>query len=165
MAKAFGIVWHDRLTHKLIKFRIPLILIRLIRSVMSNRSFGTRMDIMDKTFPDRKYHTVLYFPLSSIIYTPQTCPYNLRLPGLGTAILAASSNAEVTTKLIQDYLEILENWLLTVNSDKSSTLLISRKRKIPQNLSTLNLFDTEIQWKTDLKYLGSTKTYFSYTKP
>lgn len=76
-----------------------------------------------------------------------------------TAILAESSNAVLLIKLMQDYLDHLEkffeNWLISVNSDKSSALLICRKRR-PHVLPNLKLFDSDIPWKTDLKYLGVT---------
>lgn len=51
--------------------------------------------------------------------------------------------------------KLLQKLAINANSKKISALLISRKR-CPHDLPNINLFDSEILWRTDLKYVGLT---------
>lgn len=166
VAKAFDTVWHEGLIYKLSRFGIPHSLVLLIHSYLSDRSFRARIDKTHST----PYAIEAGVPQGSVlsptlfnIYTsdiprPADRRVKLAIYADDTAVLATSRNVLLLADLIQDYLLVLqnyfENWLISVNAEKSSALLVTKRLKLPNPLPVIEMFGTPIPWKSEVKYLG-----------
>jgi hypothetical protein len=73
-----------------------------------------------------------------------------------TAIFARSKQPRAATGYLQEAVNALEDWFrlwrIDVNPEKSSALLITRRRVVP--VGQIQMFGRDIPWKDQVKYLG-----------
>jgi hypothetical protein len=73
-----------------------------------------------------------------------------------TAIIARSKQPRAATGYLQEAVNALEDWFrlwrIDVNPEKSSALLITRRRVVP--VGQIQMFGRDIPWKDQVKYLG-----------
>jgi hypothetical protein len=73
-----------------------------------------------------------------------------------TAIITRSKQPRTATGYLQEAVDALEDWFrlwrIDVNPEKSSALLITRRRVVP--VGQVQMFGRDIPWKDQVKYLG-----------
>lgn len=163
VAKAFDRVWHDGLIYKLIAFKFPAYLIRLINSFLKNRSFRVRVGSDYSTpFPITAGtpQGAILSPLLFNIFTadiPKTQNTYLHLFADDTAVVAQSTTYYSVCCRLQKALNNIENWCRTwkiaVNTSKTQAIMFKRRKKNHHN-DELTLFQDNIKWSKSVKYLG-----------
>ena len=87
---------------------------------------------------------------------PKPSRTNLAIYADDTAILARSKTPHLVTSCLQEAVEALEEgckrWLITVNPEKSTALLISERRTGP--VGNVTMFNWVIPWRSQANYLG-----------
>jgi hypothetical protein len=162
LTKAFDLVWHNGLIHKLISLNYPPSLIKIIQNYLSKRSIKIRYN---NTLSNERSTTtgvpqggVLSAHLF-IIYThdiPHSPYTTLALFADDTAILSHSYTTKQSTKTTQRHLDKLQiyfhKWRLIPNPSKSSLTHFTKKtikHKPPLILDNENIPETP-----ETKYLG-----------
>lgn len=162
---AFDNVWHDGLIHKMIKFNIPIELIKIIQSFLYSRTFKVYIG----SHCSDKFSITAGCPqgscLSPVLYNlytadvPQFNYCKMSIFADDTAILCSNILAtDIISNLesaISDLLIYFKKWKIMINSDKIQAIYFSRKRKacyLPQSSICIN--NIEIQWENKVKYLG-----------
>lgn len=162
-SKAFDKIWHAGLIYKLIKFKIPLSYIKLLNSYLSNRKY--QVSIKDSLSNIRNIQSgvpqgSILGPLLYIIYTadiPKDKNTKLYLYADDTAIFAQGNLTKSITCKIQTHLDKITNWSnrwkILFNPDKSESIIFTRKKFILPH-GSIQLYNNNIAWKNDIKYLG-----------
>ncbi|GFT63096.1 probable RNA-directed DNA polymerase from transposon BS [Trichonephila clavipes] len=140
--KAFDRVWHTGLLFKLIMYKIPLPLILLLKSYISDRSFTVKIN---RTFSQVRpakagvaqgsildlYFFNLY--VNDILKTTNTmiCMY-----ADDTAILSRHYNPNTLTQNINEHLAHLEIWFsvwkIALNTTKTEAVFFTQRRPPPE---------------------------------
>lgn len=162
ISKAFDTVWHDGLVFKLHEARVPPPMCQLIHSFLLNRSFQAKISNAVSAPRDLEAGVPqgsVLSPLLYAIYTadiPKPDQATLAVYADDTAILARSKKPELATRYLQVAVDRLEDWcskwLIKVNPEKSSAILISRRRVNPSG--HVQMFGEDIPWDSQVKYLG-----------
>lgn len=162
IAKAFDTVWHGGLVYKLHQAGIPLAMVQLIHSFLQNRTFQAR--IQDSISEIRHMEAgvpqgSVLSPILYAVYTadvPKTKMTSLAVYADDTAILARSTQPQMVTRYLQEAMDRLEEWCslwrISVNPEKSSAILMTRRRFQPEG--DVKMFDRVIPWVNQVKYLG-----------
>ncbi|GFW10042.1 probable RNA-directed DNA polymerase from transposon X-element [Trichonephila clavipes] len=159
--KAFDRVWINRLTFKLITFKIPHPLIHLIHSYLTNRSFRIRIN---DTLSNE--HSVsagcpqdsLLDPLLFNLYINDIPDYSLTKINLyadDTAIHATYKKLETISFALNKHLLLLQNfydkWKISINVKKSTAIIFTKKQSLPPPII---IYNKQIPWSQEAKYLG-----------
>lgn len=162
--KAFDSVWHNGLLHKLIKMEVPMQLVKLIQSYLSDRTFFVKID-KDASKP---YHIPAGVPqgsilgphlflvyINDIIKQPHTL---LASFADDTACFTSSDDIDSIITRLQWSFDTLTNffttWKLKLNVNKTEAILFSRLRSLP--CRKIKVGDNEtIPWSKSVKYLGT----------
>lgn len=164
--KAFDSVWHKGLLHKLFKLKVPLYLIKIISSFISNRSFF--VSISDSDSPT--YNIVAGLPqgsvLSPTLFNVFTADLDITASDKGlfaddTAIFSAAKNPNKIIKNLNNASKQLSDycskWKIKLNPSKTQAIYFTKKRAnrwLPSNEVTV--LGSKIPWSSDVKYLGVT---------
>lgn len=163
--KAFDTVWHDGLLHKLIKLKFPIYLVKIIQSFLTDRSFKVRVNRSISESKDVCAGVPQGSRLSSKLYSlylsdfPNIVNIIIAFFADDLAILTTSSNRNIIQMRLQNALNTIHSyftkWRLKINPEKSQSIFFTRKRK-PKFLPNrkLNMNGIEIDWVTQVKYLG-----------
>lgn len=161
--KAFDVVWHDALIHKMSQANFPLQLIKLIQNYLLNRTYQVKINDtlsnpvqMTAGIPQGGALSATLF----LIYVndlPKTNQAQLAMFADDTAVIAMSRRTWLANQKITNYLQLLANyfkkWKLQINAEK--TKLINFNTKITKEReSTIELNETEIQSSETVRYLG-----------
>lgn len=166
VAKAFDSVWHDGLVHKFSAAGFPTAQIQLLASFLRDRSFRAKTGNALSGPRPIEAGVPQGSALSPLLYAvftadiPRTPFTTLAMYADDTAIIARSHQARLATQRLQVAADQLEDWFtnsrISVNPEKSSALLISTSTKPSKCQPTghVRMFDQDIPWKDQVKYLG-----------
>lgn len=161
LEKAFDTVWHHGLLHKIMGL-VPMSLVKLIESYLSNRFFKVYIDglasgpySIPAGVPQGSilgpYLFLLY--LNDIPIQPRT---SLACFADDTASIASSPDLDMVMGRLQFSLDLLSEyflrWKFKLNDAKTEAILFTRKRKLPTRRLRAN--SHSIPWSTQVKYLG-----------
>lgn len=162
--KAFDRVWVHGLLYKMIKLKLPIFIIKLISSYLTNRTFKVKLD---NSFSKEKsikagvpQGSVLGPKLFNIFIhdLPDFPNTKKALFADDTAIYAHSFSAIAATRLIQYHLNILmnyyETWKIRVNEKKTEMIIFSRKINDTKLVVPLKINKQPVTQKHTVKYLG-----------
>ena len=135
--KAFDRVWIQGLIAKLLNTKIPMNLIKLLQSYLTNRTLivktGNSLSTTRSIKAGVPQGSILRPKLFSLFIhdIPQFKHTNLALYADDTAVYARSFYADVANKQVQMHMNVIENyyddWLVEINQDKTEIVLFSRK--------------------------------------
>lgn len=162
--KAFDCVWHEGVVHKLDKLNVNPIIIRIILSYLSNRTFQVRYN--NKLSSKRRIAAGV--PQGSILGPVLFSIYLHDLPksqAVNTALYADDTALYVlggphAGLRLQQQLNILEpyykKWRIKINADKTEAITISHKNlpKIMNGRREITFQGKNLNWKNEVKYLG-----------
>lgn len=162
MEKAFDTVWHKGLIHKLMAINVPLSLIKIIKSYISQRSFKVHIGKISST----SYSVPAGVPQGSIlgphlflIYIndiPRQTRTNLACFADDTACFTTSNDIDLIIDRLQlsidKLIDYFRNWKLQINATKTEAIIFTRKRETPKR--SLHVNKHPIPWSNSVKYLG-----------
>ncbi|GFS62522.1 probable RNA-directed DNA polymerase from transposon X-element [Trichonephila clavipes] len=153
--KAFDRVWLTGLTYKLITYNLPPPLILRLHSYNSNRSYQVRVkDALSnsKNINCGVAQDLCFFNLY-INDIPDYSLTNLNMFADETVVHTTYRRIASVTHALNKHLKLLEKyydrWKISINVEKSTTVLFTKKRKIPPTM-----YNTTIPWSQSTKYLG-----------
>lgn len=160
--KAFDTVWHEGLLHKLLISEVPVGLVKLIQSYLSERSFKVFIgNVSSDTYsisagvPQGSVLGPLLF-LAYINDIPKQPRTYLACFADDTASYSSSCDEDLIISRLQLSLNLLSDyfckWKLKLNEAKTEAIMFSRKRKPPDRKLVIN--NHHIPWKRSVKYLG-----------
>ncbi len=165
--KAFDSVWHDGLIFKLHKIGIPLFLIKLISSFLTDRSFSVCVNGKQSTqrhipagLPQGSVLSpLLYAVFTSDLKIPRNCDAGFYADD--TAITSAAKSSNTVIRHLATALKQIDNyfkkWRIKVNNEKTQAILFKfnqSKKRTPTQQLVFN--GSIIQLRTEVKYLGVT---------
>lgn len=165
IAQAFDKVWHRGLISKLMKLNFPTYLIKLIASYLKDRTFevshGSSLSSVRPIKAGVPQGSLLGPTLFNIFINdmPRTPGVDIALYADDTALVAQSLRGFLASRRLQSALDDLETWYelwrIKVNVSKSNAVLFSKRRKkLVTDVEPVSLFDEDIPWKKESKYLG-----------
>jgi hypothetical protein len=135
VAKAFDTGWHAGLVHKLRRSGASVAMAQLTHSFLYNRSFRAKINnVLPAEHPIEAgvLQGSVLSPHLYAVYTadiPKVCNTTL-------GIIARSKQPRMATAYLHDAIDALETWfrrwLIDVNPEKGSALLITRRRLEPR---------------------------------
>lgn len=166
--KAFDSVWHDALTHKLLKYGFPTYLIKAVTSFLCGRQAFISVNSQKSNMYDIPAGTpqgsilspFLYILFNNDVPVPKGC--KVAVFADDTAITCSAKNynmATISTTLTNAGKKIVEHlteWKIKCNTSKTETILFSKSpRMLKLKDSHKITFGNEIlEWKNTVKYLG-----------
>lgn len=160
--KAFDTVWHDGLIFKLIKFNVPLPLVKIVQSYLRDRTFSVHIgstSSANRCIPAGVPQGSILGPYLFILYLndiPNQTRTTLACFADDTACFTSSSDTDLIISRLQLAIEKLceyfEKWKLKLNAAKTEAVIFSRMRKNPAK--KLNIDGYSIPWNNSAKYLG-----------
>ena len=166
-------MWHAGVIHKCFRDGLPRIIIRFLKSWLSNRSLHVRIgDVLSKEFPaeSRVPQGLVLSPLIGN-YWMGDCPTNLKpqcstsLYADDTSVWATNTQVGTTVPDIQQEIWALTDWTATKRikfKPKKTYLLgchrdLTKRKEIKTHTIYLNRDNTEpLQWVPHAKLLGLT---------
>lgn len=163
---AFDSVWHPALLGKLLEMNVPMYLIKIIQSFLSERSFTVSVG---NCFSSEKLvcagvpqGAVLSPTLFNLFLNDISIPSDLMLAMFAddTAALATSHNTNAAINKLQKASDSLcrffKKMRIRVNPSKSEAILFTRKRAVRhQPTRAVKVNDTDVPWGDTTKYLGT----------
>lgn len=162
--KAFDRVWTDGVLHKMIKYKYPSTIVKLINSYLRNRKLTVAVNDINST--KRKIRAGV--PQGSVlgpklfnIYLNDIPLFQKTQTALfadDTAIYSHSFSAIVAAKQIQIHLNILEKyytkWKVSLNVAKTEVIVLARKCQNLRIIQPIKVYEQKIEPTTLVKYLG-----------
>ena len=162
--KAFDTVWHDGLLHKLVNLDIPLDLVKLIKSYLTNRTFSVSIGNTQSSnilVPAGVPQGSILGPYLFILYLsdmPVQHRTNLACFADDTASYTSSNDVDLIISRLQFSLELLfeyfTRWKLKLNESKTQAILFTRQRQLPERSLKIGCY--AIPWSRSVRYLGIT---------
>lgn len=167
LENAFNSVWLNGLLHKLKLLNIPLYLLKILKSYLSERFFFVQvmnhpsvLTVSNIGVPQGAVLSPLLFNLY-INDIPKFNNCHLALFADDIAIYCSNILSQIIINTLNRYINILESffskWRLKINSDKCESIYFTRCRaahKIPN--SKINIANRTIEWLDNIRYLGIT---------
>lgn len=162
--KAFDRVWHNGLIFKMIKLKFPTYLIKITKSFLTNRTFQVAVNgahSAPHNIPFGVPQGAVLSPTLYNIYThdiPSNFNAEIALFADDTAIYYSSPQYTIIENNISDACSKVANymhkWKINLNKAKTQALFVTRRRtkELPNN--TLRIFNEDIKWVEEAKYLG-----------
>jgi hypothetical protein len=162
--KAFDRVWHQGLLYKMKCMDIPLPLIKIIESFLSNRTFVTK--IHNSTSSTRNILAGVpqgscLSPILFIIFTndmPVTAKATIALFADDTMFSTKNPNPNRARIQLQEQLNLasewFQKWRMRVNPSKTVAIIFGRTKT--NRIPPIKMGDTDIAWSNQVKYLGVT---------
>lgn len=163
--KAFDTVWIDGIVYKLIRYKFPGYLIRLINNYLRDRKFYVKIN---KAVSKLRYSRagvpqgsvpgpVLFsYFINDVPKFPKT---NLAIYADDTAVYAHSFNTQVATKQCQIHCnqisDFARTWKIKINNNKTEHIVFTRKFTNTKVFEPLNIDSVKIkQAALQVRYLG-----------
>lgn len=163
--KAFDCVWHNGLLHKMLNIKVPMYIIKAIQSFLSNRSFQVHINNSNsssKTIPAGVPQGSCLSPTLYNIYTsdvPTLDNCEIAMYADDSAVLCSSECPLKITHNLETALDKLtahyNKWKIQINPSKTQATYFTNRRAqryLPQR--NLRHNNSELEWKSDTKYLG-----------
>ena len=165
--KAFDRVWHTGTLYKMIKFKFPSHLVRLIESFLSNRIYF--VNVNDSNSPE--FDIPWGLPQGSVL-SPTL--YNIFIADIPVQNLTAQLllYADDTLLVAQDRLignvngalqksaltifKFYDLWKIAINNDKTTLTCFTKRKKKQLPEEHLEVNGHKVKWENSLKYLGVT---------
>lgn len=162
--KAFDRVWHEGLLYKMIKLKFPPHLIKMISSFLKNRSFYVEI------FGEKSkiYNLIFGVPqgavLSPTLYNiftydiPKCINTKIALFADDTAFFASSEKVNPIIRALKEHASLISSymskWKINLNKAKTQALFITNRRTKELPKAKIKIFDINIKWHSESKYLG-----------
>lgn len=165
--KAFDAVWHNGLIHKLLKYKFPLHIIKMIKNYLSGRKFAVFADGSVSNWKQMEAGLPQGSPLSAILYSIYTADIPVPRDCLAAffaddaAYLASAKNSNAIVRKLNKILVRIDNyycdWKIKINAEKTQAVIFpfNRSNKRIPNLQ-IRVRDIAIQPQQKAKYLGLT---------
>ena len=167
--KAFDSVWHSAILHKLLKFKYPIYLIKIIQSFLNDRkSFVQVFEAKSESFniPAGVPQGSLLSPHLFNIFVndipkPHLC--DLAMYADDSALIASTLNPRSLISLTQilsaglNELKLyFDRWKIKLNSSKTEAILFTHSKLMNKEKPNIKIkFNDQIlDWKDCVKYLG-----------
>ncbi|GFX42633.1 RNA-directed DNA polymerase from mobile element jockey [Trichonephila clavipes] len=162
--KAFDRMWHDGLIYKMIQFKFPTYLVKIIHHYLNNTTFNVKINSTsssDRSIASGTPQGSILSPAIYNIYTsdfPTNPSVSVCLFANAAAILCNSITADQAVRTTQaTQLSQLETWLtkwrIAINTEKTNAIVF-RKVRAQIMPPKLKLFDYQINWTFETSYLG-----------
>ncbi|EFA13335.2 putative RNA-directed DNA polymerase from transposon X-element-like Protein [Tribolium castaneum] len=162
--KAFDTVWHQGLIIKLLKFKIPHYLTKIIKSFLDNRTFQVSL----KNTLSKKHPIPAGVPQGAVLSPtlfnlyindiPRSSNTTLSLFADDTALISQSWQAKIANTKIQSHLDKLSQfynkWKIKINASKTTLTHFTHKKKF--KTTTIHINNFPISPTPDTKLLGLT---------
>ena len=166
--KAFDKCWHQGLLYKLNKLNLPIKLVRLISSFITNRKFCVQYKQHHSRYKDINagvpqgscLSPILYLIYVNDIKDELNYSTETRISQFADdiALWTQSKTPAGATRILQTAIQHIENWCnkwrVILNPNKSHFVLFHRITKINKNNITINLFGQDIHSKGSATFLG-----------
>lgn len=168
LRKAYDSVWHDALIHKLIKYKYPLYLIKLIQSYLSNRTaFVSINDSFSELF-----RILAGVPQGSVIapHLFNIFINDIPIPNEGEIALFADDTAYfieanssefdfIKSSLLAaltSFQSYFNDWKIKLNDSKTEFIILTKSTKLIRKCLTdvINFDGNSLKWKSHVRYLG-----------
>lgn len=163
--KAFDTIWHDGLLHKLLLFKFPIILIKVIQSFLTDRSYyvhlfdsGSKYYNIPAGLPQGSaLSPILYNIYISDLKLSNGCSLAQFADDTGTYYSHRNPKV-ITRKLVNSvkrFTSYFERWKIKLNESKTEAIFFTKRRAaryLPD--SDLNLNSNAVKWSKSIKYLG-----------
>jgi exonuclease III len=164
--KAFDSVWHKGLLYKMFKLKVPLYLIKIIGSYISQRSFFVSINGTNSPTHDIIAGLPQGSVLSPTLFNIFTSDLVISASEKGlyaddTTVFSAGKSPNKIIKNLNASCEQLagycSKWKIKLNSGKTQALYFTRRRAnrwLPS--SEISVRGSRVHWSNDIKYLGIT---------
>lgn len=163
LEKAFDTVWHCGLLHKLVSYKVPLGLVRLIKDYLNDRQFFVSIGEDNKScsrhIPAGVPQGSILGPYLFLLYlndVPIQTRTSLACFADDTASFTSSKDIDLIVDRLQLSIQLLQSyfskWKLKLNDTKTEAIMFSRQRNVPSRCLRIN--DHRIPWQNSVKYLG-----------
>ena len=161
--KAFDSVWTNGLIYKLTEFKVPLGLIKLIFSYLSNREIEVKVNSTLSSPRSVPCGVPQGSVLSPVLYNTyiaeifKVLPKGIDIAGFADDILlyTHSPSPSKAANRIQNaahlVIQELNRWKIKINTAKTDALLITNSRDAPRSIT---IRGTRIAFQQSVKYLG-----------
>lgn len=168
--KAFDNVWHDGLVYKLHRLNLPMYLVKIIQSYLSNRTFQVSL----QSVCSERFNIGAGVPQGSILGPLLYNIYTADIPSLpgdgvlsqfadDTAIMYKGRVIRPLTRRLQSGLDVLNeyytSWKIVINAAKTQTVLFPHSRSprlVPAPDCRIRFGGSLIEWSDEVVYLGLT---------
>lgn len=171
--KAFDSVWHDALIHKLHKLKFPMMLIKLVKSYLSDR----RAFVDVSGSHSREFSIPAGVPQGSLLAPflfnifindvpiPKDC--ELATYADDTTILceAHKYNVKAVKKKLESAISAIQkhysSWKININSSKTEFIIFTKSPKLRKRMADLppTLNGVTLKWSDSVRYLGPRLDY------
>ncbi|KAG5673197.1 hypothetical protein PVAND_003264 [Polypedilum vanderplanki] len=162
--KAFDRVWIEGLISKMIALNFPTNLVQITHSFLSERTFRVTIN---GTFSSLK-RLEAGLPQGAVLSPTLYNLYTHDIPTNGSHQVAQYADDTLLFKSAPSYFEItqslkyaasnlidyLKRWKINVNNNKTNAVYITKRRKLELPSGPINIFGSEIEWTSSIKYLG-----------
>lgn len=163
--KAFDTVWIEGITYKLIKYKFPQALIKLLHNYLTGRKFKIKINASYSRVRYPKAGVPQGSVLGPVIFSyfmndiPKFKQTKLAVYADDTAIYSHSCNAQVATKQTQIHThlvcEFANKWKIKLNNSKTEHIVFTRKFTNNTVYEPLRVEEMRIQQaQNSIKYLG-----------
>lgn len=170
LRKAFDSVWHDGLVHKLINFKYPTYLTKLVQSYLVDRRASVSLNgSQSSTFKVQSgvpQGSLIAPHLFNIFVNdiPKFSHGNLALYADDTAFSvevpwkSLKSAKKKLVAAVEKLQEFFSSWKIFLNESKTEFIIFSKSTKMIQLLhtDTVSFNNQEFNWSKSVKYLGVT---------
>jgi hypothetical protein len=162
--KAFDRVWHDGTLFKMITFNFPLYLIKIVSSFLKDRKFQVVVKDQVSDFKDLVFGLPQGAVISPFLYNLFTADFprsqicSLALFADDTSFYCTSKYAKFITSNLQNYAskihKFMNKWKININMEKTRAIFFTKRRKRELPDEKIRIFNTDISWSNEFKYLG-----------
>lgn len=165
LERAFDTVWTNSLLLKLLNYKLPIELLKILKSYFSNRKFYIQIMSSKSSMVSIPAGVPQGAVLSPILFNlfindiPLSEQCEIAIFADDTAIYTANEFGQAITENLQSYVDTLSEyyykWGLKVNGSKSDAIYFTRcraLRKLPNRKIVVQ--GDQLEWKNNVKYLG-----------